>query len=240
MNSRSKVISGFLILITLVLTQFGFKLNTNPLNSNIQTASLFNSFSEIDTFDFDREEFESEMKELHSELKKLRHHKFNIKFDSKKFKEEMELQSSDLKNLRLEDFHIDVEFDSEEFRENMKELEEELRDQKITFQDFHFDASEFKKEMEALKEGMKDIEINLTDLNLELGKLDGFMEELKTELKNDGLIKDENENIDLEMDESEMRICGEKVPEELFRKYKELYEEYFGKNSSNDMHIKIH
>ncbi len=160
MKSSYTIIISFIILMAVVLAQFSSKLDIYPLDGNIKTASFINHFSEVDTFDFNKEEFESEMRQLHTELEVLRNHKFKFDFDSDEFKEEMKQLAVELKNLKMKDLHIELNFNSGEFKKNREELAEELRSQQFTFQDFEIDMSEFKEEMKELKEEMKNFNID--------------------------------------------------------------------------------
>lgn len=239
MKSSHTIIISFIIPIAVVLTQFGSKLNVYPPDSNINTASLINYFSEIDTFDFNEEEFESEMEQLRTELEALKYHKFKFEFNSDEFKEEMKQLAVELKNLKMKDLHIELNFDSKEFKKNMEELAEELRNQQFTFQDFDFDMSEFKEEMKELKKEMKKFNIDFKDLNMEMGKLNVFLKDLKIEMKKDNLIDDEDEEINLELNENEMKINDKKVPDDIFAKYKDLYKKHFGIELKEETHIQI-
>jgi chromosome segregation ATPase len=235
MKSKPTIIISFIILTAVALTQFGIRLNVYPPDSNITTASFIYHFSEIDTFDFNKEEFESEMEQLRAELEGLKNHKFEFEFDSEEFKEEMKQLAAELKNLKIEDLNVELNFDSGEFKKNM----EELRDQQFTFQDFEFDMSKFKEEMKELKEEMKNFKIDFKDLNIKMGKLNGFLKNLKIEMKKDNLIDDENEDINLELNENEMKINGELVPDDLFTKYKKLYKKHFGKDPEENTRFLI-
>ena len=179
------------------------------------------------------------MERLRTELESLRNHKFKFEFDSDEFKEEMKQLAVELKNLKMKDLHIELNFDSDEFKKNMEELAEELKNQQFTFQDFEFDMSEFKEEMKELKEEIKNFNIDFKDLNMEMEKLNGLLKDLKIELKKDNLIDDEDEEINLELNENEMKINGEQIPDDLFTKYKELYEKHFGIDPEKDTHIHI-
>lgn len=239
MKSRSTIIISFFILMSVVLIQFGTKLDVYPPGSSIKTASFINYFSEIDTFDFNAKEFESAMEQLRTELEVLRNQKFKFEFDSDKFKEEMKQLAVELKNLKMKDLNVELNFDSDEFKKNMDELTEELRNQQFTFQEFEFDMSEFKEELKELKEEMKNFKIDFKDLNMEMEKLNGFLKDLKIEMKKDNLIDDEDEEINLELNENEMKINGEQVPDDLFTKYKKLYKKHFGKDPGEDTNIHI-
>lgn len=239
MKSIHTIIISLFILIAVLLTQFDTKLDVYPADSNTNTASFINHFSEIDTFDFNEKEFESEMEQLRTELETLRNHKFKFEFDSDEFKEGMKQLAVELKNLKMKDLHIELNFDSGEFKKNMEELAEDLRNQQFTFQDFKFDMREFKEEMKKLKVEMKKFNIDFKDLNVEMEKLNGFLKDLKIEMKKDNLIDDEDEEINLELNKNEMKINGEQVPDDLFTKYKKLYKKHFGIDPEEDTHIHI-
>ncbi len=209
MKSIPTIIISFIILTAVVLTQFGIRLNAYPPDSNITMASFIYHFSEIDTFDFNKEGFESEMEQFRVELEALKNHKFEF------------------------------EFDSEEFKKNMEELAEEMRNQQFTFQDFEFDMSKFKEEMRELKEEMKNFKIDFKDLNIEVEKLNGFLKDLKIEMKKDNLIDDYDEEINLELNKNEMKINGEQVSDNFFAKHKKLYKKHFGKDPGENTHFHI-
>jgi hypothetical protein len=93
--------------------------------------------------------------------------------------------------------------------------------------------------MKDLREELKDLKFDLKDLDIELDKLDGFMDSLREELESDGLIDNKDDDIKLELNKNEMLINGEPVPDELFKKYKDMYEEHFGKKLNSDHNIII-
>jgi hypothetical protein len=203
-----------------------------------QINTLQNEFRTMyfaaDTFDIDldMDDFDEEMKELHKELGKLKSFKFD--FNNEEFRAQMEELKKELSDLNFEDFHF--EFDNEEFRVNMEELKKELNGKKYSF---HFDMDNFKEEMEDLREGLKDLKFDFKDLDIEMKKLDGFMDGLREELESDGLINDKTDDFDLDLSNDEMIINGEPVPDDLFNKYKDMYEEHFGKKLDGDSNIII-
>ncbi len=187
-----------------------------------------------DTFDIDMDEFDEEMKKFQKEFEKLKSYKFEFDFDNEEFKEQMEELKKELSELDFEDFHF--EFDDAEFRKSMEELKKDLNEQKYSFE---FDMDNFKEEMEDLREELKDLKFDLKDLDTDLDKLDGFMDDLREELESDDLIDDKDDNIDLYLNKDEMIINGEPVPDELFKKYKDMYEEHFGKKPDGNYKLKI-
>ncbi len=115
-------------------------------------------------------------------------------------------------------------------------LKKELKEHKFSFD---FDMDSFKEEMKDLREELKDLKIDLKDLDIELDKLDGFMEDLREELESDGLIDNKKDDFDLNLNKDEMLINGEPVPDDLFNKYKDMYEEHFDKKLDGDHNIII-
>jgi len=184
--------------------------------------------------DIDMDEFDEEMKKLHKELGKLKSYKFDFDFDNEEFRVQMEKLKEELSQFEFEDFHF--EFDDAEFRKSMVVLKKELKEHKFSFD---FDMDNFKEEMEDLKEELKDLKFDLKDLDTELAKLDGFMDVLREELESDDLIDNKNDDFDLDLNKDEMFINGEPVPDELFNKYKDMYEEHFGKKLEGDHKLKI-
>ena len=189
-----------------------------------------------DTFDIniDMEEFDEEMKNLQKELEKLKSIKIEIDFDNEEFRAEMEELKKELSQL---DFHkLQFEFDNEKFRKSMEELKNDLKGQKLSFD---IDMDKFKEEMKGLREELKNLHIDFKDLDIELHKLDGFMDSLREELESDGLIKNKDDEFELDLNKDRMNINGEPVSEELFKKYKEMYEEHFGKKLNGDHNLII-
>jgi hypothetical protein len=59
-------------------------------------------------------------------------------------------------------------------------------------------------------------------------------------MKNDGLINDEKEEINLKLNNEEIILNGERVPDDLFQKYMELYKDHFGKEPGESLNIHMH
>ncbi len=229
MKRRSTIFLSAVVLIVITITQLGMKTNTIPVGGNIPAASLLKHFSVADTFYFNTEEFEKEMEKLKEELEALKDQEFHFDFNNDEFKEQMEKLNEELSDLKFKDFHF--EFDDAEFRKNMDELIKGLDEKKYSF---HFDIDNFKEQMKELREELKDIQVDMKDLDIDLDKLESFMDDIKTELKSDGFITDVDEEFDLELNKDEMLINGKPVLEELFKKYKDMYEEHFGKKLDDD------
>ena len=155
------------------------------------------------------------------------------------FKEEMNMLKEEIKNLKMKDFHF--EFDKEQFKKDIKKLSAELKKQKFVWKDINIDIdlSGLEEGMETLKENMKHLKINLNGLSEELEKLNEFIKDVKTEMKSDGLIEDENEDVNIEFNKDDMIVNGKKVPDELFEKYRVMYKEHFGKDPDDCSHFRI-
>jgi len=253
MKHNSAFLIVAILLIALVCTGF-ILISTSDYYPSLRNISSNNSLeyeqinilqneirvmhSTADTFDIDidinMDEFDEEMKKLHKELGKLKSYKFDFDFDNEEFSTQMEKLKEELSQFEFEDFHF--EFDDAEFRKSMVVLKKELKEHKFSFD---FDMDNFKEEMEDLKEELKDLKFDLKDLDTELDKLDSFMDVLREELQSDGLIDNKDDDFDLDLNKDKMLINGEPVPDELFNKYKEIYEEHFGKKLDGDHKLKI-
>jgi hypothetical protein len=72
-----------------------------------------------------------------------------------------------------------------------------------------------------------------------LKKLNDFIDAIKEEMVKDNLIKSEDEKLNLDLDDNGMEVNGKKVSNELYEKYKKMYEEHFDKKLSDDDHFRI-
>ena len=237
MKLKFTILISIVFLIAIVIVSQETKLQTKPPFSTNYATMFGNHSSAHDTIIFDEEEFEKGMENLRIELEKLKDKDIHINFDG--LAEEMKNLAKELEKIKVEDLDINIDFDAEKFNENMQKLAEELKEKKFALKDFNIDMSELKDKMDFLKVKMKDLKFKLKDMDKELEKIDAFMKELKVEMKKDGLINDENEQINLELNKDEMRVNGVKVPDELYQKYSEMYKKHFGKALSDNSSIHI-
>ena len=127
---------------------------------------------------------------------------------------------------------------SKEFNENMKELKENLQNQKIDLGNLSeeinksVNSPEFKKSMEELKE-------NMGKLKIDLKHLKEFMRNVKDELITDRLINEEDDLDGFYLTTKEMKINGEKVSDDLHKKYLSLYKKHYGKELRDDQKFNI-
>lgn len=184
-----------------------------------------------DEFNFDNEDFREGMKELSKELSKLKTKKIEINFDADKFKEDMDKLKDEIK--------VDVHINKEALRKNLKDLDLEIRKHQDELSHIDIDLSGIDDYVSELGKKMGKIKIKLDDVDSQLDKLNGFIVELKDEMLKDGLIKNKDEKLNLDINENNMEVNGKKVPEDLFKKYKKMYEDYFDKKLSGENQFRI-
>lgn len=174
--------------------------------------------------EFNSDEFKYEMKQLKKELKNLNIEKFH--FDSDEFRKEMSELRDELRDI---EFDIDIDWDSDEFRREMKDLSRELASIKVDV-----DLSGLKESMRELKDEMEHLDIDMSELRKEMEILGDFLDELREEMIADGVIDDEDEFRHLEFEDDAMYLNGEKIPDELYNKYKKIYKKYYGEYPDDD------
>ena len=175
---------------------------------------------------FDSEKFQKEMEELGDRLSRM---KIEINFDTNKF-------GCDTPNF-MKHHHF---FNSDKFKHDMKNLSKEIESHTSVMHDFKVDMSGFEKGMDVFKENMKGFKFKMKDMEKEMKKLKAFIKDLKHELLKDGYIKEEDENFDMELNSKEMIINGKKLPDNLLKKYKEIYKKFFDKEITDDNNFHIH
>ncbi len=182
-------------------------------------------------FNFDNEEFREGMKNLSEELSKLKDKKIRIDFDSDKFREDMQ-------NLKKElDVHVNINLDS--INGNLDNINDEMDKHRHELSHISIDLTGLDEAMAHLDENLRNIKINLNGVDLKVKKLNEFIDQIKKEMVKDNLLKDERDKLNLDLDENGMKVNGKEVPSELFKKYKNMYEEHFGKELSDGNNFKI-
>lgn len=182
-------------------------------------------------FRFDNEEFKEGMKELSIELSRLKDKKIRIDFDSEKFRDEMEKLKKDI------DIHVDIDMDK--LKENLDNINIEMDKHRDQLSHITIDLSGLDEAMSHLDENLANVRINLKGLDVKLKKLNEFIDDLKEEMVKDNLLKDKDDELNLDLTENGMKVNGKEVPKELFEKYKKMYEEHFDKELSDDNHFRI-
>ena len=189
-------------------------------------------------FHFDMDSLNEKMKEMR---KKLKAENFHFKFDHKKFKEDMKKMREELKDLD----NIVIHIDKDKICENLNKSLRHLNNLNFDF-DFDFDADKheismenLKEDMKNLKEEMSDLSIEMEDLNKEMKTLSKFLEDVKSELVKDELINSEDEDFNLEIKSTGMKINSEKVSADLFEKYKKMYEDHFNKKLKDGVKFRV-
>lgn len=182
-------------------------------------------------FKFDNEEFKEGMNELSKELSRLKDKKIRIDFDSEKFRDEMEKLKKDI------DIHVDIDMDN--LNENLDKINDEMDKHRDELSHISIDLSGLDEAMSHLDENLANVKINLKGLDVKLKKLNEFIDELKEEMVEDKLLKNTDDELNLDLTENSMKVNGKEVPKELFEKYKKMYEEHFDKKLSDDNHFRI-
>ncbi|MFC2134216.1 M56 family metallopeptidase [Bacteroidota bacterium] len=214
--------------------------------------------------DWDKREFKEEMKRFKRDLRERQRNRIRFDIDEEKL-EELEEKLADI-SIRFDDDDFRVHFENEFDEEYDFEFDHDFDfDFDIDFdgEDIHIDLGNLDEEMEDLRAELKnlkididipritipdipplpdlsDLKIDMRELNRELAKLEDFMDDLRSELADDGLIEDEDDDFDLEYDRGEMYINGDRVPDDLREKYEDLYEDHFDKELDDDSHFHIH
>ncbi len=151
---------------------------------------------------------------------------------------------------------IDIKIDLEDIKKNMLLLKENMKNLKFCNEDFYdlcdstyFDSSKhtwkmlFKKKdpcnIDSLTKEIKKVKIKLNKNKDKIKESQSFIKDLKKELVKDGFLKNETEPFELEFSNEEMLVNGEKVPNDLFLKYKQIHKEKFGSDNIGKIKIKI-
>ncbi len=216
---------------------FHFQYNREALDSamkQLHESLSHKDFSWIDSA-FNSEEFRSEMDSLRDHLKELKKMKFNFHFDTAAFNHGLKELKENLAHLNFNKH--DFECDMGAFREGMKKFHEEMEHNRFNGEDFKIDMKDFSHQMEKFKDEMKDFHFNMEKFKKEMKKFKAFMKDTRHELVKDNLIKNEDDDFEMKMNSKEMFINGNKVPDNLFKKYKELYKHHFGKEIEDEFNI---
>jgi hypothetical protein len=187
--------------------------------------------------------FHLDMDSLHKNMKEMRKkfkaENFHFKFDHKKFKEDMKNLGEELKGLDDIVVHIDKDKICENLDKSLMHLNDLHFDFNFDIDENELNMEELEEEMESLEEQMSDLSIEMEDLNKEMKTLSKFLDAVKSELIKDELINSTDENFDLELKSTGMKVNGEKVPDNLFEKYKKMYEEHFDKKLKDGVNFRI-
>ncbi|MCL5030443.1 MAG: hypothetical protein M1480_15640 [Bacteroidetes bacterium] len=214
-------------------------------------------------FQFNREALDSAMKQLHESLSHKDFGWVDSAFNSKEFRSEMDSLKNSLSGLKkmklyLPEGKFDFHFDTSAFNKGMRELRENLKNMKFNShdfkcdmgafregmehnrfnsEDFKIDMEKFSHQMEKFKDEMKSFHFDMEKFKKERKTFKSFMKDIRGELVKDKLIKNEDEKFDMKMNSKEMFINGNKVPDNLFKKYKEIYQQHYGKEIEKEFDI---
>lgn len=217
---------------------FHFRFNREALDSAMKELNLNLSnknFGWVDSV-FNSEEFKSEMDSLRKNLSGLKKMKFDFHFDTTAFNKSMRELRENLKNMKFN--RSDFECDMSAFKEGMKKFHEEMEHNRFNSEDFKIEMDKLSHQMTKFKSEMKSFHSNMEKFKKEMKTFKSFMKDVRHELVKDNLIKSEDEEFDMKMDSKSMSINGEKVPDNLFKKYKEIYKKNYGKEIEHEINIK--
>lgn len=167
-------------------------------------------------FEVDMDELKINLTQLKSDLSGLKNIK--VDFDVEDFKKSMKQMKCELKKGLSEIKNLDINIDID-----VDELSDELKNIKIDLGDFDFDMANLKVEMTTLKKEMKILKL--------------FLQNIKSELVSDEYINDEDEDFSLTLSKSKMVVNGERLPDNLHKKYLEMYKEHYGKDLDDEFKI---
>jgi len=168
--------------------------------------------------------------------KSLKDIDIEINFDKDEFKKEMEKMKKDLDENKFK-MDEDLKKNLEELEENLKELDFGKHKIKININKLNDDLEELSSIKNEIKIKIPPIpKIDLTEINL----IAEFVKEMKKELIKDNLMSENDEDFDVELKTNSLIVNGKEVPQNLFGKYKSLYENHFDKKLTKSFTFKSH
>lgn len=169
------------------------------------------------------------MIDLDKELDSLKNMKISVHIDTSIFNNNMKELESNLKNMDL-----NIHFNWDSFNHDMEALRKEMKNKKF---DININMDDLKERMKSLKEELKNLRVDLSGVDGNLDKLDSFIKDVKKELVNDGVIKNSDDEISIEMKPDRIIVNGKNIPNNLVDKYRKLYKSHFGKDPGDDVKI---
>ncbi len=206
----------------------GKKLSENEIKKNEEI--IFDELKEISFNHFDKEiKIDIDMKGLSESMEQLRKNlkdiDIEINFDKDEFKKEIEKLKKDLDENKFE-LDKELQKDLKELEENLKDLDLEKHKLKIHLNNLNEDLSKIPSIENKIKINIPPIpKVDLTEIN----KIAEFVKLMKKELVKDNLINENDEDFDVVLKPESLVVNGKEVPQNLFGKYKSLYEDHFNK-----------
>lgn len=124
--------------------------------------------------------------------------------------------------------------DKDKFREEMKKFREEMK----KLDSIDIDLRDMFKDLKEKKKRNIEI-IELKKNAAELKRTKSFITELKEELVKDGFLDSINSEINFKMNDDEITVNGQVLPEELVSKYKELFRKHHNRDCDGQILIEI-
>ncbi len=198
-----------------------FHFDMHSLNNNMKEWRK--KFKDEDfSFKFDHKKFKEDIDKLKDELKGC--DDIVIHIDKDKIRKDIDEGLKDLDELKMHNFNFD--FNEDELNKNLKSITIEIEKNKNNLE---LNMEDLKDQMDDLKDKMGDLSDEMDNLDKEMKNLNSFLAAVKVELVKDGLIKSSDEEFEMELSPSKMKVNDEKVADNLLEKYKTLYKKYFDK-----------
>ena len=198
-----------------------FHFDMDSLNNNMM--GWRKKFKDEDfSFKFNHKKFKEDMDKLKDELKDC--DDIVIHIDKDKIRKDIDEGLKHLDDLKLHNFNFN--FNGDELNKNLKQLTIEIGKNKNNLE---LNMEDLKDQMDDLKYKMGDLSHEMDNLDKEMKNLNSFLAAVKVELVKDGLIKSSDEEFEMELSPSRMKVNDEKVADNLLEKYKTLYKKYFDK-----------
>lgn len=164
------------------------------------------------------------MDKMKDKLSDVSKHKMKIKINSEKLKEDMH---NFRKNLdKIGEFEIDIDINIDDFpKEGDFEFEMDIPDIEIN--------------QEEIEKDLKKFRFNMKKHGDEAENMSSFISSLKEELKKDGYIRNDSDEIDVVFENNRIIINGRELKDEQYDKYSRMLKEHSGKDKDAKVKIRI-
>ncbi len=185
--------------------------------------------------DFDKDKFKKQMKDLCVDLDKLKDKKIIIKIDTSDFNINMDELKNNLEKLKEDSSLYKFDFNMDDFNKSMKEFNKKMKNFKVEIE--KLDLDDLRNEIENTKDHLDKMHLDMSKVNKNLRKFNLFMKDFRKELVQDHVIKNKDEDFDMNFNSKEIVIDGKKLPDSLHKKYLKLYKDHFGKDLNDEIKI---
>lgn len=187
--------------------------------------------------DFDKDKFKKQMKHLTVDLQKLKDKKIIIKIDTSDFNINMDELKANLEKLKEDSSLYNFNFNMDDFNNSMKEFNKKMKNFKVELE--KIDLDDLRNEIERTKDHLDKMHLDMSKVNKDLRKFNLFIKDLRKELVQDNVIKNKDEDFNMNFNSDEIVINGKKLPDSLHKKYIKLYKDHFGKDLDDEIKINV-